>query len=103
MYTAKVRIAPSRATNLILERWYAADFRTHTLGGQASELFRRLAFTGIQPCGWRIVVLSRCYIRWDLATVPIRQRQVGLWALLRMFGEGPEGSEVGLRLENTAP
>jgi hypothetical protein len=32
---------------VILELWYAAHFRTHTLG---DRLFRRLVFVGIQPC-----------------------------------------------------
>jgi hypothetical protein len=39
MYTAKVRISATQGHGLILERWYAAPFRTHTLADRLPNSF----------------------------------------------------------------
>jgi hypothetical protein len=62
MYTAKVRIAPPRATGLILERWYAVDLRTHTLGDRLPNSFGVLFSLGYNHVmasllGWRVRIL----------------------------------------------
>jgi len=86
MYIAKVRIAPLRATRLILERRYAADFRTHTLG----DSFRTLSASCFQIRynhvmailqGWRVRILllaefkRRQSMGWFLAAFRSSQRE----------------------------